>query len=269
MAQLEFDENTAKQLEAMYGSRDVLRRRALVRSALGALPGDRIIDIGCGPGFYVAELLEEVRPHGSVVGIDGSDPMLAIARRRCAGHENVSFHQADATSLPVEDGEADGGVSVQVLEYVPDIPAALAEVHRALRPGGRLVVWDVDWGTWSSSSSDPELTERIQRLWDRHLTHPSLPRTLTAQLRSAGFEDVEMEGHLFATNLLDPERYGGMAISMMDKGFDQLLPTRARSVATTWTVGSLTNARWANAASSTSQSLSSASPPDGRADLPG
>ena len=68
MAQLEFNEELAAQMEIVYSRRDILRRRALVHEALGAAPGDRVLDAGCGPGFYVAETLERVGPEGSVVG---------------------------------------------------------------------------------------------------------------------------------------------------------------------------------------------------------
>ena len=212
MSQLEFDENIARQLEVLYGTRDVLRRRRLVRDALGAAPGERIMDVGCGPGFYVAELLEQVGSEGSVVGIDSSRPMLDIAARRSEGHDNVTFHEADASSLPVENASFDAALSVQVLEYVADVPAALEEIYRALRPGGRLVVWDVDWATVSVHTTDPARTERILRSWDGHLAHPSLPQTLTAQLRAAGFDDVTLEGHTFATNEMDPDTYGGYLV---------------------------------------------------------
>lgn len=132
---------------------------------------------------------------GSVVGVDGSPQMLAVAARRCEKHDNVSLHEADATSLPVDDGSFDAAVCVQVLEYVQDATAALAEMHRAVRRGGRLVVWDVDWATVSLYSSDPGRTERVLRAWDGHLAHPSLPQTLTARLRSVGFDNVRVEGH--------------------------------------------------------------------------
>ena len=188
MSQIEFDESTVRRLEVLYRTRDVLRRRQLVRDALGVAPGERILDVGCGPGFYVAELLERVGSDGSVVGIDSSQPMLAVAAHRSEGHDNVSFHEADATSLPVEDASFDAALSVQVLEYVADVPAALAEMYRALRAGGRLVVWDVDWATLSLHTTDPARTERILRAWDGHLAHPSLPQTLTAQLQAAGFD---------------------------------------------------------------------------------
>ena len=87
---LKFDEPTARELEVLYGRRDVLRRRQLVREALGGSPGERIMDVGCGPGFYVAELLDQVGSDGFVVGIDNSQPMLALAAHRSAGHDNVA-----------------------------------------------------------------------------------------------------------------------------------------------------------------------------------
>ena len=114
--------------------------------------------------------------------------------------------------MPVEDASFDAALSVQVLEYVADVPAALGEVYRALRAGGRLVVWDVDWATVSLHTADPARTERILRAWDGHLAHPSLPQTLTAQLQAAGFADVNFEGHAFASNEFDPETYGGFLV---------------------------------------------------------
>ena len=212
MNQLEFDESTARQLEVLYGTRDVQLRRQLVRDALGVASGERILDVGCGPGFYVAELLEHVGADGSVVGIDSSQTMLAVAAHRCEGHDNVAFYEADVNSLPVEDATFDAALSVQVLEYVADVPAALAEMYRALRAGGRLVVWDFDWAALSLHTAAPSRTKRILRSWDGHLAHPSLPQTLTAQLRGAGFDDVELEGHTFAANEFDPDTFGGFLV---------------------------------------------------------
>jgi arsenite methyltransferase len=214
MSQLAFDEATAKKLEVMYRARDVLRRRAIVRAALGAQPGERIIDVGCGPGFYVAELLGEVGPEGSVLGVDAAEAMLAVAARRCEGYQNAYFRQADASSLPAADESFDAALSVQVMEYVPDVGAALAEIRRVLRPGGRVVIWDVDWATLSWYATDPGRMERAKEAFDKHLTHPALPQQLTALLRSAGFDDVVMEGHVFATNTIDPQSYLCIALPL-------------------------------------------------------
>jgi arsenite methyltransferase len=217
MTQYVFDESLLPKLEALYRTRDVLRRRQLVRDVLAARWDERVLDAGCGPGFYVAELLEQVGPSGSVVGVDSSPQMLAAAARRCEGHANVAFHQGDVTSLPVEDSSFDAALCVQVLEYVSDVTAALSELHRVLHPGGRVVVWDVDWATVSMQSSEPERMERVLRAWDGHLMHPSLPRTLAPQLRSVGFDDIVMTGHTFATTEFVPDSYGASFVPLIEQ----------------------------------------------------
>ena len=126
---MEFDRRLIQRLERLYSTRDVLRRRELVRAALGARPGDRILDVGCGPGFYITELLEAVGREGAVAGVDSSPDMLAVAAKRAAGHGNVEFHEADATWLPVPDAGVERAVCVQVLEYVRDVPATLVSWH--------------------------------------------------------------------------------------------------------------------------------------------
>jgi arsenite methyltransferase len=217
MTQLVFDERLASQLETLYRTRDVLRRRRLVRQAVAGSAGERILDVGCGPGFYVAELLEEVGPTGWVVGVDASPQTLALARRRTDGADNVQLHQADATQLPVPDASFDAALSVQVLEYVADVDAALAELRRALRPGGRLVVWDIDWSTVSWHSADPARMRRVLRAWDGHLADPCLPRTLAPRLRAAGFADVRAEGHSFASIEFTPDAYGAAIVPLIQE----------------------------------------------------
>jgi arsenite methyltransferase len=217
VSQLEFDRRLIQRLERLYSTRDVLRRRELVRAAVGARSGDRVLDVGCGPGFYITELLEAVGREGAVVGVDISADMLAVAAKRAAGHGNVEFHEAGAASLPVPDASFERAVCVQVLEYVRDVPAALAEMHRVLRPGGRMLVWDVDWSTVSWHAIDRQLMRQVLAAWDKHLTHPCLPRTLAAQLRNAGFQDVRMDAHAFATTELIPDAYGGSLVPLLEQ----------------------------------------------------
>lgn len=207
VGQLVFDQDAAEQFDLRYRTRDMVRRRALVRDALGARPGDRILDVGCGPGFAIAELVDQVGSTGSIVGVDRSPQMLATAARRCAAFPNVTLHEADVAALPLDDAAFDRALCVQVLEFVPDVAAALGELHRVVRPGGRVVVWDVDWSTVSWHSPEPARMQRVLQAWGEHLTHPALPRTLAAQLRSVGFEDVEMVGYAFTTADLDPDTY--------------------------------------------------------------
>jgi arsenite methyltransferase len=210
--QLVFDDNAARAIEAMYVIGDALRRRALVRERLAPAVGERIVDVGCGPGFYCAELAADIGSSGSVLGVDASASMLALAQRRCGELDNVELLEGSAAALPAEDASFDAAISVQVQEYVPDVGESLTELHRVLRPGGRALIWDVDWATVSMNSGDPQRTERVLRAWDEHLAEPSLPRTLAKRLRSAGFDDVEMTAHAFATNDFDPDTYYGAVL---------------------------------------------------------
>jgi SAM-dependent methyltransferase len=142
--------------------------------------------------------------------------MLDLARRRCEAFDNVTFKLGDIMSIPVESESFDRAICVQVLEYVEPATAALSEINRTLCPGGRVVIWDIDWGTVAWNSSDNALTEQILRAWDHHLAHPSLPRSLAPRLREAGFEEVDATGHVFSTiSTLDPETYGAAIIPII------------------------------------------------------
>jgi ubiquinone/menaquinone biosynthesis C-methylase UbiE len=207
MAQLEFDEDTARRLERFYAGRDARRRRALVRAALAAEPGEHLLDVGCGPGFYLTELLDTVGPDGRIVGVDQSGAMLAMASRRVAGDSRIELREGEALNLPADDDAFDAAFSVQVLEYVEDASAALTELHRVVRPGGRVVIWDVDWATVSWYSKDPARMTRVLAAWDEHLVHRSLPQTLASRMRHAGFIDVTGSAHVFAANDYDEETY--------------------------------------------------------------
>ncbi len=209
-----FDEEMARSIEAMYRIRDAVDRRRLVREKLAAQPGERILDVGCGPGFYCLELAESVGERGAIVGVDSSEPMLSLAERRCEGLAQVSFKEGDALSLPVEDESFDAAFSIQVLEYVPDAAAALREIFRTIKPGGRTLIWDIDWDTLSMHSADRGRWERVDAAWDTHAAHQSLPRTLAPQMREAGFAGVEMSAHSFSTIELDPETYGGALVKL-------------------------------------------------------
>jgi arsenite methyltransferase len=187
---LQFDDETTRRIEAMYLHSDMIERRQRVRQALALAPGERVIDIGCGPGFLTGEVTADVGANGWVCGLDLSESMLAQARARCAGQPGaawIDFRQGDAVSLPFPDASFDAAVITQVYEYVADLPTALAELHRVLRPGGRAVVVDTDWDTIVWHGTDDARTARILDAWDEHLADPHLPRRLRPLLQHAGF----------------------------------------------------------------------------------
>jgi arsenite methyltransferase len=179
---LEFDEENARRVEAVYTTPDVIEQRRAIRAALGLQPGERVLDIGSGPGLLAAEMAQEVGAGGHVTGVDPSESMLAIARRRAAAAE---FRAADALALPFADASFDVAVSTQVYEYVADVGAALAEARRVLKPGGRLLILDTDWDSIVWHSRDPERMRRVLAAWNEHLAHPYLPRRLPRLLADA------------------------------------------------------------------------------------
>jgi arsenite methyltransferase len=188
-APLSFDEAQSRAVEAVYATQDIVGQRRATLRALDLRPGDRVVDIGCGPGFLAQEIAETVRRAGFVLGVDPSPSMLDIAARRERGSEAaaVELRKGDALSLPAEDSSFDAAVSTQVYEYVADIAGALAEVRRVLRPGGRLLVLDTDWDSIVWRSNDDERMARVLRAWDEHLAHAHLPRVLPELLAGAGF----------------------------------------------------------------------------------
>lgn len=101
--------------------------------------GGIALDVGSGPGSVTASLARAAGPDGLALGVDISEPMLARAVRAEAGPQ-VGFLRADAQRLPLRDNTVDAAVSIAVLQLIPDPFAALSEIVRVLRPGGRLAV---------------------------------------------------------------------------------------------------------------------------------
>ena len=193
---LDYDEETSHRVEAIYTTSDVVEQRQAVLEALKLRSGECVLDIGVGPGFLAADMAEAVGSNGLVRGIDSSDSMLAIARRRATSSLSapLELSNADALHIPYPEQTFDVVVSTQVLEYVDDIAAALSEVHRVLRPGGRVLLLDTDWDSIVWTSNDESRAAAVLRAWEQHLADPHLPRRLSGCLRHAGFAVTEVRG---------------------------------------------------------------------------
>ena len=188
-AGLQFDEETSRRVEAIYSTPDVVAQREAVLRALELRPGERVLDVGSGPGFLTADMAVAVGDSGRACGIDISEGMVSISRRRCSNLANVDFRVGTATRLSFPDAGFDAAVSTQVYEYLSDsdVTTALSELHRVLRPGGRAVVLDTDGDSLVWHSTDPARMRRVFEAWSEHCADFHLPRSLSSRLTRTGF----------------------------------------------------------------------------------
>jgi ubiquinone/menaquinone biosynthesis C-methylase UbiE len=116
-----------------------------LRSVLAPRPGERVLEIGPGTGYYTLDLAEWVGAEGRVEIFDLQQEFLDHVGARAAerGLANIVPTQGDATALPYEDGSVDAVVLTAVLGEIPDPGAALREIRRVLKPDGRLVVGEL------------------------------------------------------------------------------------------------------------------------------
>jgi ubiquinone/menaquinone biosynthesis C-methylase UbiE len=157
---------------------------------LGARPGHRILEVGCGLGDDAASLARRVAPGGSVVAVDGSQAMIAAARERHGGVAGLSFEVADAAQLPFDDASFDAARVDRVLQHIADPGRAVREMVRVIRPGGVLVAYDNDWETLTVDSADGKLTRTILNAWCDRFPSGWIGRRLVPLFLQAGLRDV-------------------------------------------------------------------------------
>ena len=119
--------------------------RARLRDALGPEPGDRILEVGPGTGFYTLDVAEWVGPEGTLEVFDIQQEMLDHTLGRAAerGIGNIRATRGDAQVLPYENATFDAAFLVTTLGEIPDQQEAVSELSRILKPGGRLVVGEL------------------------------------------------------------------------------------------------------------------------------
>ena len=151
--------------------------RADLTAVLALLePSLRVGDLGCGTGVLSAALAPHV---AAVHAVDASPAMLAAAGARLAGIPNVRVAEGQLEQLPLEDGTLDVAILSLVLHHVADPLRALREVHRVLRPAGRLLITDM------RPHTHEEYRERMGHVWLGFT-----PEALAGWLREAGFDAV-------------------------------------------------------------------------------
>ncbi len=152
-------------------------------------PTDRLLDVGCGPGSITLGLADHV---GEVVGVDVDDAFLADARTRAGDRTDVRFERADVCDrLPFDDDAFDVAFLHAVLQHVESPTAALSEVRRVVRPGGRVGIGDPDVETVLLHPRTPALDGALA-IESRTRRNPDIGRRLPELLTNAGFDDVQL-----------------------------------------------------------------------------
>jgi ubiquinone/menaquinone biosynthesis C-methylase UbiE len=131
-------------------------------------PGERLVDVACGTGAVVRQAVEMVGPGGAVVGVDVNPAMLAVGQAALTPNSSspVVWREGDALALPLEDNSTDVATCSHGLPFVADRVAALREMYRVLRPGGRAVA-----AVWRSLEHNP-VSHTIWAATARHLETP-------------------------------------------------------------------------------------------------
>jgi ubiquinone/menaquinone biosynthesis C-methylase UbiE len=179
-----------------------------VTEAARIQPGLHVLDVACGTGILARTVAERIGPNGAVVGIDPSEGMLAVARRKASALE---WRDGRAEALPFEANRFDAVVSQFGLMFFEDRRLAIQEMRRVLRPGGRLAV-----AVWDSVENFPgyaELAHLLQRLYGDQVAEafqapfalgdPELLSTLFAEAGVAGAEVTRQEGAVRFPSLRD------------------------------------------------------------------
>lgn len=156
-------------------------------------PGCRVLDAGCGLGDDVFRMADRVQPGGRVAGVDASRILLGKALADERGRRlPVEFHHGDLKALPFPDGAFSRCRTDRVLQHVPDPARAVRELVRVLEPGGLLLAYDNDWGTFSIASDDDRTTRILEAAWANSFTNSRIGRELPGYFAEAGLADIRL-----------------------------------------------------------------------------
>jgi ubiquinone/menaquinone biosynthesis C-methylase UbiE len=204
MSTLSFAGDMARLQRAFAETHDSAVRRCIVLEMLSLRTGERILELGCGGGYYTREVAQFVGPTGRVCAIDISPDQIAAAQARCAECAWVECHEADIAVPPYGNAEFDVVFAVQALEYLADLDGALGNIRRMLRPGGRLIVVATDWSSAVWHSENALRMQRVLAAWAPHTPYRDLPSILAARLRRMGLRPLRQTPLPILNNSYNP-----------------------------------------------------------------
>ena len=231
----------------------------------GLVPDNHVLDVGAGTGIVALRAVAEMGPSGRVVGIDLSDGMLEVARRNARERglaDRVEFLKMDAELLDCKDGSFDAVVSLFALRHFPHPETALQEMHRVLRPGGRLALAVGSGAPWLSVRGlvhrlklVPQLFRRVQGkqlvacefldgIVEAHVPasgkneetawtheHAHMQHSVPTMIREAGFQDIRSEWQGQQAIVNTPEEFWELQTTFSSLSRKRLATTPSEIVA--------------------------------------
>ncbi|HZS75304.1 MAG TPA: methyltransferase domain-containing protein [Ktedonobacteraceae bacterium] len=164
--------------------------------------GSRVVDAGCGPGLWIPLLAQAIGRRGRITGVDISPEALVTAQQRNQEYsEQVQYKLGSIEQLPVQPGVVDFIFSANVSQYLPDPVETFRAMGRYLKPGGRIAIKDIDFGSMRFYSVDRGLQERVfsaRKRWEHIRVNEGyafedswVGGKLAGYLEEAGFEKVQ------------------------------------------------------------------------------
>ena len=186
-------------------------QEVLVLRNAGLKAGNSIVDIGCGPGIITEYLAKEVDESGLVVGIEKNEVLYSLATTRTATYNQVQIRNYDACDLTeVNDNSFDFAYVRFVLQHLPDPNKLLIEAHRILKPGGKLIVMDVDDSLFHITPYHQELAQFLSEVskgqdnygGDRYIGHK-----IPCMMFDAGFTQIHTSVYTFTSKNISPQEF--------------------------------------------------------------
>ena len=212
---MDFNSGMGAVQRIMAQTQEGVGRRKATFEALCITVGQHVLDLGCGGGHLLRDLALSVGSKGRAVGLDPSEPQINAAKELCKELDNVEFSQDSATELSFADDAFDSVASIQVLEYIPDVDAALAEVQRVLKAGGRFVSVSVLWDHWRFHGPEPKLNDQMHEAFKAHCSHQMLPLQMPDKLARHGFVGAQCTPIGFMNNSLHHNSFAWLASSLL------------------------------------------------------
>lgn len=156
-------------------------------------PGLSVLEVGCGLGDDVLRMAAYVEPGGMAMGVDASLQMIHHALCRKDMPTGVAFAQADARHLPFEENSFARCRIDRTLQHIPQPQTVIQEQVRVLEPDGVLLAYDNDWGTFSITGGNDEITRIIETTWTDAFTNRWIGRYLKRYFLEAGLQKVMVE----------------------------------------------------------------------------